>query len=824
MNHLEQLSHINLEQVKTWIEKDGVETAAIYASQQIEHPDWQRAAGILAVMGIKVIDYREAVKKMRKQEIMSKQVSNFILKNADTLEKEIVRDRDFHFDYFSIQTLKRGYLLPLETPQYFFMRVACEIHCGHLQDAIETYHALSTFKIIHATPTLANAGTPEAQMSSCFLLSVGDSLFSILEVYKICGLISKHKGGIGHGISAIRNSKIGKNGKSKGIVAMLRCYNELVKYVDQTGTRKGAGTEFLSVWHTDLLRLLDLKKNFGSEEFRARDLNYCLWVQDLFMKRVVQGGKWSLFCPKLAPGLNDCYGQEFEQLYERYEKDDSIPKKTFDARTIYLSILRAQQQTSQPFMMSDDACNLKNNQNYLGHITNSNLCLEIIQWNSPIVEIEESLSHIDDFSDKDLENKLNSLSDKDFEIVSSHQVRSIGKKLKGLIASCNLGSVCIDEFVTRDGYDYVSLAKYTKMLVRNINRVIERNFYPVPFVKEGNDDYVPQGIGIMGTANAIAKMNFAYESKEAIHFIEKISACMYHAALQESRDVAKRTGKHYKGFRESPLGMGNFQFDLWNIEREKFLSYGLEKELYDAIPRFREVYKPIPVKEFGASESWEELMLSIQKYGIYNSVLLCGMPNASTAGLFGKNECHEPYHSNLYVREVGSGSFYIHNKEMVKDFEKLGLWSKKIINYLKKHDGSIQGISKFLNDERTKWLEEKYKIGFEISQKHMVDLVSLRGHYVCQSQSMNIRMANPDLLSLWNLHIYSWLSGQKTWMYYLHQKSIQEKQKVTLDSEPKGSWIWTPVVDWIKSWFWEKEEESEGKVCTRDDPNCTACQ
>jgi len=819
------------------VKNNGYNKTAEKAGYTLEHPDWQLAAGILEVLEIqrKVGKYRESVEKMK--EILDEKFYEFVTKNMEEIEKKLEKEkeRDYRYDYFAITTLKKGYMCTfgneiLETPQYMWMRVACHTHCGDLEAAFETYDAYTQGYCIPASPTIANSGFKKSQGSSCFMLSLDDSLESILDNYKLCGMISKYKGGLGIGVGRIRHSKIGRTGMSKGIVDMLRCYNELMRYVDQEGMRKGAATVFYPAWGKDIRSLIEMKKNHGKEELRARDLNYCVWIQDLFMKRVILNQNWTLFCPNLAPGLNDCYGDEFEKLYTSYENDPNIEKFTISARQLLEEICRAQKESSAPFIMFDDAVNMKCNQNHLGHITNSNLCLEVTLFNKP----------------------------------------------DELVASCNLSTIVLDSYVEYDEnlkpfFNYDKLKIYVKLLVRNINNIINKNFYVSDLIKRSNDLYAPLGIGKLGVANLAAKLNLDFDSEEFIVLMETICACMYHSALQESRDIAikkeklasddeKLLYKHnldlynqglgprpdpigsFSSFSQSPLGNGLFQFDLWKLEDQKFRSYPLGS-LYDKIKRTETL---IPASAFNSDESWDQLRLSILTHGVANSTLMCGMPNATTAqivpnNILGRmvrrNESHEPFHTNLYLREVLSGAFPVYTCELVSDLESLGLWNKSTLNFLMKNKGSVKGLSLlFPNNPSVLSIEQKYRTGFELSQKRLIELVARMGRYICMSQSHNIRLEDPDVNQLFNLHIYSWLMGQKTGMYYLHQRSAVDRQQFTLSDLPPSSIPPIPTPTPVSSpssvsspLYTDPSLTSEelalaSMICRRDNPDCASCQ
>jgi ribonucleoside-diphosphate reductase alpha subunit len=766
---------VDKEEVKKWLNRYSLDIVAKNCSDKIDHPDWQYLGGYIMIMYIKDelkdMTYEERILYMKEhkfkngQTLMNEKTANTILKYKNEIEKNILHENDKKYKYGAIKSLMHGYLLKcpktnkiLETVQESLIRISAQLYEEMYNkdinkfDLLKSYSALSNLKIVHATPTYCNAGTTTPQMSSCFLLSLGDSLDSIYKNLHRVAMISKNRGGLGIGISKIRHGKIGLNGYSKGIIPMIKVYDDTVSYVDQTGTRKGAGTITIAPHHYDIQEFIELKDNFGKEEFRARNLTYCVWIPDYFLIRALNNEKWTLFNPNDVKELDEVYGEEYEKLYLKYEKMEGIKKKTVSAKELYNKICEKQAKFSNPFLMFDDACNIKNNQTFLGHITNSNLCLEITQYNKP----------------------------------------------DELISSCNLGSVVLKSFVKYDDknnkyyFDFDDLRYNTKLLVNNINRVIDNNFYPCDLIKPGNDNYRPIGIGIIGLADVFALLDIPYESEEAILLTEKISAAMYHAGLQQSCDLVEKYGK-FKDFELSPIGKGNLQYHLWEIEKQKFLNYKnrgiVNEKFYQNIHRFDNGFSLIHPNDFNADESWEHLIQRIQSNGIVNSVLFCGLPSASTAGIVGCNESHEPFHSNLYCCEKISGNFYQHNDYLVNDLQKLDLWNRTFINYIIQNHGSINNISQFYKSycynnnliidssilARLLYLELKYKTCFEIKQKHIIDLVSRRGHYICQSQSINLYLSNPNPKLLETIHIYSWLSGQKTGLYYLRQQNVHDK-------------------------------------------------
>lgn len=644
--------------------------------------------------------------------LVSQDVHDFVMKNRDTLDSAIIYDRDFSYDYFGFKTLERSYLLKLngnivERPQHMLMRVAVGIHVGDLEAVLGTYDALSNKMFTHASPTLFNAGTCRPQLSSCFLLTMTeDSIEGIYDTLKRCAVISKSAGGIGlavHNIRATKSYIRGTNGTSNGIVPMLRVFNDTARYVDQGGgKRKGAFSIYLETWHADILDFLELRKNHGKEEQRARDLFYGLWVSDLFMRRVEDDKKWNLFCPNEAPGLSDCYGTEFEELYMKYEADGRS-RRTLDARKLWYAILEAQIETGTPYMLYKDSCNRKSNQQNLGTIKCSNLCTEIVQYTSP----DE-------------------------------------------VAVCNLASIALNKFVVvpEDGsapsYDHVSLRRVTRMVTRNLNKIIDINFYPVEEARDSNMRHRPIGVGVQGLADAFILMRMPFESEEARELNKEIFETLYFSALETSCELASAQGP-YETYNGSPMSKGLFQFDLWGV------------------------------KPSSGRWDWDGLREKVLKVGIRNSLLVAPMPTASTSQILGNNECFEPYTSNLYTRRVLSGEFCIVNTHLVKDLQKLGLWNTAMKNRIVAMNGSVQNIREIPEDVRS-----LYKTVWEISQKRILDLAADRGAFIDQSQSMNIHMASPNIGKLSSMHFYGWKAGLKTGLYYLRTKPSTDAIKFTL--------------------------------------------
>lgn len=704
---------------------DGVTTteldnlaAEVAATMTVKHPDFAQLASRIAVSNLHKNTKKSFTEVMRDlhtyvdpktgkpASLIAEDVWEIISENAELFDSSIIYDRDFQYDYFGFKTLERSYLLKLdgqvvERPQHLLMRVAIGIHKRDIDSAIATYNDLSEGWYTHATPTLFNAGTPKPQMSSCFLLQLkDDSISGIYDTLKQCAQISQSAGGIGlsiHNLRAKGSYIKGTNGTSNGIVPMLRVYNDTARYVDQGGgKRKGSFAIYLEPWHADIEDFLELKKNHGKEEMRARDLFYAMWIPDLFMKRVEQGGDWTLMCPNECPGLGDTWGDEFEALYEKYEQDGK-GRKTIKAQELWSRILESQIETGTPYILYKDAANRKSNQQNLGTIKSSNLCTEIIEYTSP----DE-------------------------------------------VAVCNLGSIALPKFVEKGRFDHQKLFEVTLQLTKNLNRIIDHNFYPIPEARRSNMRHRPIGIGVQGLADAFILMRYPFDSVEAKVLNREIFETIYYAALTASKDLAREEGT-YETYEGSPVSKGILQHDMWGV-------------------------KPSDRWE------WDVLREEIQKYGVRNSLLLAPMPTASTAQILGNNECFEPYTSNLYMRRVLSGEFVVVNKYLLRDLVKLGLWDETLKNRIIAANGSVQHIPEIPQN-----LKELYKTAWEISQKVIIDMAADRGAYICQSQSLNIFMENVTFGKLTSMHFYAWKAGLKTGMYYLRTKAATDAIKFTLD-------------------------------------------
>jgi ribonucleoside-diphosphate reductase alpha chain len=679
-------------------------TAEVAATMTVKHPDYAQLASRIAVSNLHKNtkkSFSETMKDLygyvdpktgERASLIAEDVNKIIQDNADMLDSAIIYDRDFSYDFFGFKTLERSYLLRLhgkvvERPQHMLMRVAVGIHKNDLEAAVETYNSLSEGWYTHATPTLFNAGTPKPQMSSCFLLQLkDDSINGIYDTLKQCAQISQSAGGIGlsvHNLRAKGSYIKGTNGTSNGIVPMLRVFNDTARYVDQGGgKRKGSFAIYLEPWHADVFDFLELKKNHGKEEMRARDLFYAMWIPDLFMKRVEQNGNWTLMCPNECPGLADTWGAKFEELYEKYEREGK-GRGTIKAQDLWFKILESQVETGTPYILFKDAANGKSNQQNLGTIKSSNLCTEIIEYTSP----DE-------------------------------------------VAVCNL--------------DHDKLFEVTYQLARNLNRVIDQNYYPIPEARRSNMRHRPIGIGVQGLADAFILMRYPFDSVEAKVLNREVFETIYYAAMTASKDLAKEEGA-YETYAGSPISQGVFQFDMWGV-------------------------KPSDRWE------WDVLREEVKKHGVRNSLLLAPMPTASTAQILGNNECFEPYTSNIYTRRVLSGEFVVVNKYLLRDLVKLNLWGDELKNKIIASNGSVQHIPEIPQN-----LKELYKTAWEISQKVIIDMAADRGAYICQSQSLNIFMENANFGKLTSMHFYSWKAGLKTGMYYLRTKAATDAIKFTVD-------------------------------------------
>ncbi|MBU6340624.1 MAG: ribonucleoside-diphosphate reductase subunit alpha [Bacteroidetes bacterium] len=756
------------------------ETAATMATV---HPDYALLAARIAVSNL----HKETEKSFHKvihdlylyidpktgerAGLISEEIHKIVQNNKERLDSAIIFDRDFEFDYFGFKTLERSYLMRMngrvvERPQHLFMRVAVGIHGADIDAAIETYNLMSERWFIHATPTLFNASTPKPQLSSCFLLSMTeDSIKGIFETLSRCALISQSAGGIGlsiHNIRATGSYIKGTGGTSNGIIPMLRVFNDAARYVDQGGgKRKGAFAVYLEPWHADIFEFLELKKNHGKEEMRARDLFYAMWISDLFMERVKDDADWSLFDPNEAPGLFDVYGGEFEALYHKYEQEGR-QRKVVKAREIWNAILESQIETGTPYILYKDAANKKSNQKNLGTIRSSNLCTEIMEYTAP----DE-------------------------------------------VAVCNLASLALPKFVENGQFNFQHLFEITRVATRNLNKVIDINYYPIPEARNSNMRHRPIGLGVQGLADVFILMRYAFDSPEARQLNRDIFETIYFAAVTESCNQAEKFGP-YESFQGSPMSKGEFQFDLWGVK---------------------------PSNRW----DWESLRKRVVKTGVRNSLMVAPMPTASTSQILGNNECFEPYTSNLYTRRTLAGEHIVVNKHLMRDLVRLGLWNEEMREAIMAANGSIQNIEEIPAEVRA-----LYKTAYEISQKVIIDMSADRGAFICQSQSLNLFMEAPTFAKLSSMHFYAWHKGLKTGMYYLRSKAATDPIKFTLSAKHQNKFASNAVVNeaTVRTSAPITEpipaqqntpsnapvtmapldvEAVQGKICSIDNPDCEAC-
>ena len=755
----------------TTVELDNLaaETAATMATV---HPDYALLAARIAVSNL----HKETEKSFHKvihalyhyvdpksgdrAGLIGDDTYKVVMANKERLESALIFDRDFEFDYFGFKTLERSYLMRMEgkvaeRPQHLFMRVAVGIHGTDIEAAIETYNLMSERWFIHATPTLFNAGSPKPQMSSCFLLTMtDDSIAGIFETLSRCALISQSAGGIGlsiHNIRATGSYIKGTGGTSNGIIPMLRVFNDAARYVDQGGgKRKGAFAVYLEPWHADIFEFLELKRNHGKEEMRARDLFYALWISDLFMERVKADADWSLFDPNEAAGLFDVHSGEFEALYHKYEREGRA-RKVVKARELWNAVLESQVETGTPYILYKDAANKKSNQQNLGTIRSSNLCTEILEYTSP----DE-------------------------------------------VAVCNLASIALPKFVENGRFNFDKLVEITCVATRNLNKVIDVNYYPIPQAEYSNKRHRPIGLGVQGLADTFILMRYAFDSDQAKQLNKDIFEAIYFAAVTESADLAEKLGA-YDTFRGSPLSEGKFQFDLWGIQ---------------------------PSKRW----DWDSLRQRVMKTGVRNSLLVAPMPTASTSQILGNNECFEPYTSNLYTRRTLAGEHIVVNKHLMRDLVRLGIWNEEMREAIMAANGSVEGMEDIPADIRA-----LYKTAYEISQKVIIDMSADRGAYICQSQSLNVFMEAPTYAKLSSMHFYAWQKGLKTGMYYLRSKAAVDPIKFTLSKKHQQKFVANKVMSEasvsatiemsppVPAMSALDIDDVQGKICSIDNPDCEAC-
>jgi ribonucleoside-diphosphate reductase alpha chain len=712
---------------------DGVTTSEldnlaseIAATMTTSHPDYAQLAARISVSNLHKNTKKSFSETMtdlykyvnprtgKDAPLLSDEVYNIIQKNKEVLDSSIIYNRDFGYDFFGFKTLERSYLLKLngeivERPQHMLMRVSVGIHMDDIDSVLETYELMSKRFFTHATPTLFNSGTPKPQMSSCFLLAMqDDSIDGIYDTLKQTAKISQSAGGIGlsiHNVRATGSYISGTNGTSNGIVPMLRVYNDTARYVDQGGgKRKGSFAIYIEPWHADIFDFLDLRKNHGKEEMRARDLFYAMWTPDLFMKRVEADAEWTLMCPNECPDLYKCHSDEFDALYTKYESEGK-GRKTIRARELWEKILESQIETGTPYMLYKDAANRKSNQKNLGTIRSSNLCTEIMEYTSP----DE-------------------------------------------VAVCNLASIALPMFVKDGAFDHDELYRVTKQVTKNLNRVIDRNYYPVQEAENSNMRHRPVGLGVQGLADAFIQLRLPFTSQEAKDLNKDIFETLYFAAVTASMEEAEKDGP-YSTFKGSPMSKGEFQHNMWGVKDE----------------------------ELSGRWDWAALRKQVKKHGVRNSLLVAPMPTASTSQILGNNECFEPYTSNIYTRRVLSGEFIVVNKHLLEDLVELGLWTEDMKQELMRANGSVQNIEGIPAE-----IKELYKTVWELSMKDIIDMSRHRGYFIDQSQSLNLFMEGATMAKLTSMHFYAWKSGLKTGMYYLRTKSAVDAIKFTLSNKEKA--------------------------------------
>ena len=825
---IENISSVNFTELSMKVIQqlyDGIKTSELdeltaqqCASLSSTHPDYGILAGRIVVSNhhkntknnIKDVVYQLYHNKDVHSEhapIISKEYYDIVLENHEIIDKEINYYRDYMIDYFGFKTLERAYLLKvnntiIERPQHMWFRVSVGIHGNDMKRVFETYHLMSQKYFTHATPTLFNAGTQRPQLSSCYLISMEeDSIKGIYNTLTDCALISKWAGGIGlhiHNVRATGTQIRGTNGVSNGIVPMLRVFNNTARYVDQGGgKRNGSFAMYLEPWHSDIEYFIEMKKNHGDEEKKARDLFYALWIPDIFMKRVKENKEWTLMCPEKCKGLSDCYGEEFDRLYEKYEHEKR-GNKTISARKLWFSILDSQIETGTPYMLYKDACNFKSNQKNIGIIKSSNLCTEIIQYSdknetavcnlasiglpkfvtSPVISkditikiytktncnycklakgyfVEHGIKYKEVNCDNDEKRReLYAQLKSQYEDVSESVPQIIMKAVNNTRKDIYIGGYENLIKLLPTTFDFEKLHSVTRTVTRNLNKVIDINFYPTEKTKTSNQKHRPIGLGVQGLADVFALMNISFESDKAKQVNIDIFKTIYHAALEESNYIAKTKCTTYASFKNSPMYNGQFQFDLWNVDPNV----------------------PIYENKCNIQYDWNLLRNNIKQYGLYNSLLVAPMPTASTSQILGNNECFEPFTTNMYARRTLAGEFAIINKYFLKDMIYIGWWNETNKNLLVKSRGSIQEFT-----EIPQCIRDKYKTVWEISMKTLIDMSKDRGAYVCQSQSLNLWMEDPTYDKLTSMHFYAWQQGLKTGMYYLRSRAKAAPQQFTVD-------------------------------------------
>ncbi|NDI99461.1 ribonucleoside-diphosphate reductase subunit alpha [Flavobacterium sp. LaA7.5] len=749
---------------------DGVTTyeldnlaAEIAAAMTVTHPDYAQLAARISVSNLHKNtkkSFSETMSDMyhyvnprtgQKSPLLSDEVYEAIMANAEVLDSSIIYNRDFNYDYFGFKTLERSYLLKIngkivERPQHMLMRVSVGIHLNDIDAVLETYELMSKKFFTHATPTLFNSGTPKPQMSSCFLLTMkDDSIDGIYDTLKNTAKISQSAGGIGlsiHNVRATGSYIRGTNGTSNGIVPMLRVFNDTARYVDQGGgKRKGSFAIYIEPWHADIFEFLELRKNHGKEEMRARDLFLAMWMPDMFMKRVQEDGEWTLMCPNECPGLCDVHSEEFDALYLKYEAEKK-GRKTIKARELWEKILESQIETGLPYMLYKDAANRKSNQKNLGTIRSSNLCTEIIEYTAP----DE-------------------------------------------VAVCNLASISLPMFVEEGEFNHQYLHDVTKRITRNLNRVIDRNYYPIEEARNSNMRHRPVGLGVQGLADALILMRLPFTSDEAKKVNQEIFETIYFAAVTASMELAKEEGP-YSTFEGSPISQGEFQYNLWGLKDE----------------------------DLSGRWDWASLRKEVMEHGVRNSLLMAPMPTASTSQILGNNEAFEPYTSNIYTRRVLSGEFIVVNKHLLHDLVRLGIWNDNLKQEIMRANGSVQSIEGIPQD-----IKELYKTVWEMSMKDIIDMSRQRGYFIDQSQSLNLFMENATFSKLTSMHFYAWQSGLKTGMYYLRTKSAVDAIKFTLNNDKKAEAVPEAVAAEVQPMATSEFKAMLERAKNSDPEDCEMC-
>jgi len=867
---------------------DGIETTQIdeltaeqCASLSTQHPDYGILAGRIVISNNhKNVDksFLNAMNKLYDfkdihgihSPIVSKEFIDVVRENAEAIQSILDFTRDYDLDYFGYKTLERAYLMRtngkiIERPQHMWMRVSIGIHFNDINSVFETYNYMSQKYFTHATPTLFNAGTPKPQMSSCYLLAMeDDSISGIYNTLGDCAKISKWAGGIGlhiHNIRAKGSHIRGTNGTSNGIVPMLRVFNNTARYVDQGGGRRnGSFAMYLEPWHRDIMEFLDMKKNHGDEEMRARDLFYAIWMPDLFMERVKANDKWTLMCPDECPGLSNVYGDEFKQLYEKYESEGK--GKTIKARDVWVKILESQIETGTPYIVYKDSVNKKTNQQNLGTIKSSNLCSEIAEYsdkretavcnlasialtNFVVDNIDRNARYV--IYSKDncvycvLAKGLLKRSNVDFDLVdltddevrkyhfeewnsereeldlepltTTPQIWKYVEDEDGRKHQIHIGGYdkLMDEF--RPNFDYKHLMDVASIVTRNLNKVIDLNFYPTDKTERSNFNHRPIGIGIQGLADTIVKMGYAFDSNEAKNINRQIFETIYYGAVKTSIEIAKMRRENMITLFSQMGTTWKFKYDQTDTDNEHKHEYvvideGVREMLYSTLPTQRE-FASLDKQHYGAYSSfegspasrgilqfdmwnehlgretpfmynWSKIKQDMKLYGMRNSLLIAPMPTASTSQILGNNECFEPFTSNIYLRRTIAGEFVIINKYLIREMISCGLWNKEVKNRIIANNGSVQGLSEIPRD-----IQHRYKIVWEMSMKHIIDMARDRGYFVCQSQSMNLWMETPDFQKLTMMHFYGWQQGLKTGIYYLRTKAKASAQKFTIEPGKK---------------------------------------